>query len=390
MEHAARLRALGRLLEQHQPLWRAQPFYEPWPVWCERHPSLARTCLALPDDELEDLSGDNARLLDWAADRLPDLAELKPLIRLPRAESPPYVEHGRAHWHVPGRKQRQIHDFTLSVGRPVAPLLEWCSGKGHLGRALGMRWALPVTSLDHDPKLCAEGQSLAELAGLNQQFVQADALDPESAHHLKGRHAIALHACGDLHRSLINGVAETGSPALDLSPCCYYKTASPRYLPYTPDAELSLSRDELHLAVSETATAGRRERRLRDKAMARKLAYLALHRDLTGRVRPAKFKPVPGSWLALPASDWLRALAEREGLAFTGDTDWDGYAARGWRRQREVMRLSLVRLVFRRPLEIWLALDRALFLERAGYDVRLSEFCPADVTPRNLLISARK
>jgi hypothetical protein len=69
--------------------------------------------------------------------------------------------------------------------------------------------------------------------------------------------------------------------------------------------------------------------------------------------------------------------------------DWPGWEAQGWNRRREVARLDLARLVFRRPLEIWLALDRALFLARHGYRVRLAEFCERSVTPRNILISAR-
>ena len=85
-----------------------------------------------------------------------------------------------------------------------------------------------------------------------------------------------------------------------------------------------------------------------------------------------------------------RRLAEREGVDVPAHQDWAALEAHGWQRQRAVMRLSLVRHVFRRPLEVWLALDRALYLERVGYRVRLAEFCGRELTPRNLLISARR
>ena len=52
-------------------------------------------------------------------------------------------------------------------------------------------------------------------------------------------------------------------------------------------------------------------------------------------------------------------------------------------------RLSIVRHAFRRPLEIWLALDLAVRLENDGYSVSLGRFCERRLTPRNLLISAR-
>ena len=55
-----------------------------------------------------------------------------------------------------------------------------------------------------------------------------------------------------------------------------------------------------------------------------------------------------------------------------------------------VARMELVRHLFRRPLELWLVLDRALFLQEQGYRVELSEFCPRHLTPRNILIHAER
>ena len=52
--------------------------------------------------------------------------------------------------------------------------------------------------------------------------------------------------------------------------------------------------------------------------------------------------------------------------------------------------MELVRLLFRRPLEIWLALDRACFLEEQGYNVVMGSFCDKPITPRNLLIHAER
>ena len=53
-------------------------------------------------------------------------------------------------------------------------------------------------------------------------------------------------------------------------------------------------------------------------------------------------------------------------------------------------RMELVRHLFRRPLELWLVLDRALFLQEQGYQVELSQFCARELTPRNILIHAEK
>ena len=38
----------------------------------------------------------------------------------------------------------------------------------------------------------------------------------------------------------------------------------------------------------------------------------------------------------------------------------------------------------------WLLLDRCLYLVEQGYSVRLGEFCPTSLSPRNLLILAER
>ncbi len=64
--------------------------------------------------------------------------------------------------------------------------------------------------------------------------------------------------------------------------------------------------------------------------------------------------------------------------------------AAGWKRLAMVRNLELVRALFRRPLELWLLLDRCLYLVEQGYSVRLGEFCPTSLSPRNLLILAER
>ena len=64
--------------------------------------------------------------------------------------------------------------------------------------------------------------------------------------------------------------------------------------------------------------------------------------------------------------------------------------ADGWRRLAEVRNLELVRGLFRRPLELWLVLDRALFLAENGYRVEVGTFCESALTPRNLMVLAER
>jgi hypothetical protein len=344
--------------------------------------------LALSDDATERLADDAHGLIDLLAVWRPGLGALHELIDLPRSALPEFKPPARLMSGVPGRKQAQIAAFAGALGEVSHPILEWCSGKGHLGRLVAWMHPVPVTSFEIDPDLVHSGQALSYRRGLAQMFLQGDALLPESAAYLEGRHALALHACGELHLALLRGATEQRSPALDLVPCCYYRIPHSEYRPLNPDASVVLSRDELHLAVTESVTLGARERRLRDEARARKLAFVEW-RSNQGVPRSRPFNPVPSAWLSLEFGDWITRLASREGVPSPPGDRWQDLEREGWRRLHDANRLELMRLAFRRPLEVWLALDRALYLERRGYRVKLSEFCERNLTPRNLLISAK-
>jgi hypothetical protein len=52
--------------------------------------------------------------------------------------------------------------------------------------------------------------------------------------------------------------------------------------------------------------------------------------------------------------------------------------------------MELVGHLFRRPLEVWLMLDRVLYLEEQGARVGLGTFCDKPVTPCNIVIDAER
>lgn len=87
------------------------------------------------------------------------------------------------------------------------------------------------------------------------------------------------------------------------------------------------------------------------------------------------------AWLERPYADYCRELAALKGLPEPAARDWQALEAAGWKRLAMVRNLELVRALFRRPLELWLLLDRCLYLVEQGYSVRLGEFCPTSLSP---------
>ena len=415
MNLAERRSALEQLLLDHAPLWRASTFREARPDWCADHPALSAALLALDQTTLDALTGDAAQALAWLSPMLPALKPLAELTELPAVTTDrsapirasdsmavltdPAADGGatdgrfndagaRANRDIPGRKVGQIDAFVAAVGRPKAPLVEWCAGKGHLSRRFLTCWGGEALAVERNAVLCAEGETLARRVRDPQRFLVADVMLAANAETLRGGHAVALHACGDLHRRMVEAAAAVAAPAIDIAPCCYQLTARETYQPLFAPSALRLDRNALKLAVTETVTATPRDAMISAQGSAWKLAFVALREAIQGPgYHP--FRPVPASWQGGGFAAYLEALAAREALPLPVGLDLAACEAAGWQRHRESRRLQLVRLAFRRAIEVWLLCDLGAWLEKQGYAVELREFCARSLTPRNLLLSAR-
>ncbi|MGY2290861.1 methyltransferase [Pseudomonas sp. SDO528_S397] len=390
-DYAERFQALDAFLTEHQGLWRPRPFTHRQLPWETQHPELARWLRQRSLAQAE-ASHNQPHALQAPAP-FPQLAAhaiaLSAVDKLPAHPLPP--PRHRLNVDVPGRKWQQIEAFgsALHFARPPQHWLDWCAGKGHLGRRL-LQAGQHLTCLEHDPALIAAGQALSDHHGLavthRLQDVMADV--PLRADHTP----VALHACGDLHVRLLQLAAATGCTQLAVAPCCYNRINAERYQALSGAARasaLQLSVDDLGLPLSETVTAGARVRQQRDTSMARRLGFDVLQRQLRHCDEYLPTPSLPAHWLHKPFADYCRELAALKGLS-TGEQPWAALETQGWQRLAEVRNLELVRGLFRRPLEMWLVLDRALFLREHGYTVRVGTFCDTPLTPRNLMVLAER
>ena len=401
--------ALDDILDRHQALWRASPFRDPEGFRRSLDPRRQHLLDSLPQDSLPHLQRCDEALMDALHDAFPVAeirAALAPLGKVPAQPSPRVTALEEAAMvAVPGRKLSQIRHFADALGRLDLPLLEWCAGKAHLGRALHRLSGQPVTALELRPELVAQGRALASAPGLDQPgkgvSCHSQGVDLQCADVLAAlpprwfaapRQAVALHACGDLHRRLLEVGVSHRLQRISLAPCCYQKTAQTSYQPLSHHARrsrLDLSRDDLHSAVRAPITLSASEDRQRRRLRAWRLGFDLLRRALCGAQGYQPLPSLPLSAARLDFAGFCTLAAARTGLALPPHTAFAEFAARGQQRSEEVERLELVGSLFRRCLELWLVIDLALFLEEQGYQCHISQFCPASVTPRNLLLDAR-
>lgn len=392
----ARFTALDTFLTTHQALWKPRPFthlHLPWEASC---PELASWLRGRSLEEAENAHNNPAELLD-APEPFASLAalslELSAVGELP-AHSLEAAGH-RLNVDVPGRKWQQIEAFASRLSFAAQPKhwLDWCSGKGHLGRRL-LGADQQLTCLEYVPALVASGQALSQRHQLHALHVEQDVLAANTALLLNAEHTpVALHACGDLHVRLMQLASAAGCRQLAIAPCCYNRINRAEYQALSSagsHSALQLSLEDLSLPMSETVTAGARVRRQRDTSMARRLAFDLLQRQVRGVEEYLPTPSLSSAWLEKPFADYCCDLATLKELSTIGSPDWVALEAAGWRRLAEVRNLELLRGLFRRPLELWLNLDRALFLTEQGYVVRLGTFCEAPLTPRNFLLLAER
>ncbi|NPU91104.1 MAG: methyltransferase [Gammaproteobacteria bacterium] len=399
IEHPMYLRdhfaELTRQLKNYASFWRPFPFHEPRPPWTEAHPDLVRQLLALPDADLHRLATIPEELTAFLTPHLPFASDLAQLCQLPQftQQAVPLISP-RLLAGIPGRKWQQIEAFVAALPPAPMPILEWCAGKSHLGFVLQHCSGQPVTALEWNAALVGQANARAQQWRCDLHSHTMNVLTPEvDAFIHPDQRIVALHACGDLHVKLLQLAARKGVQQVQLAPCCYQKTADAQYQPLSQTARqqpLPLSKQELHLAVTETVTAGEYQQRQRLRLQAMRLGFDCLQRDVRGQDEFLPVPSLPGEWARTDFKTFCEHCAQLKSLTLPDQVNWAHYEQRGQQRLREVSALDLVRFLFRRPLEIWLALDRALFLQEQGYQVEIGTFCRRSATPRNILIVAAR
>lgn len=377
---------LDQVLLQQRDFWQLQPMLVDWPTVFPAELVTVLEQFTLTDCVAIDASPSLQR--QHFARFFPELfAALPELPREPEADLPlPF-------WlstDIGGRKWQQITQLAASVGLPQRPVLEWCAGKGHLGKVMSYAFQAPVVSLEWQQSLCNVGQQKAQQLGLLQRFVHIDVLQQPVAPYLQpAQQVVALHACGDLHRVAAREAVRAGCAALALVPCCYHLQQAAQYQPLSAQAQqsdLMLGKADLRLAVQQSCTGGERVARLSQTEMLWRQLWWQWRRQLGLDYQP--LRSVGKHWFSGELGDFLTFAGAEHQLVPPAAALLPDLLQRAEQALLQQRRLELVQHLFRRPLELWLVLDVAMYLQEQGYKVSLSELCAPELTPRNLLLQA--
>lgn len=274
----------------------------------------------------------------------------------------------------------------------LSEIVDVGAGRGQLTTQAASRLAVPALGLERDPERVEVARALAGTVPV--RFVTADVLSAEqpllALPALPHRVLMALHGCGQLGDALITAAAATGASVLLLG-CCPQKIRGTQRDALVPGGP-AFPREVLGLANVLARKQGV-EGDLRD-ALAMKETRRAVRELLAAR------------GVAVAAGEEMRGVNRRKpnaGLAVLAEAACQSRALspptpdeittareRAHAHYRTERRMMLPRSMLGRALEIFIALDRALYLQQHGYRVHVLELFPATISPRNLAVLGRK
>jgi hypothetical protein len=397
-----RLIRIGEILVQFQHLWQPRAFHHLNLAWESDYPDLSEYLRSLSYEQAVALQANDDALLDALSGYLPIVAELRELINLPKVPTiEKFAYHPALINEIPGRKLAQIDAFLSTVENNGQPIIDWCSGKGHLARLAASRLLVDgdvkITGLEFNQHLVDAGNAFAQKQHLPVTIHHIDVMSDDVDGFLNDQiQILALHACGDLHLQLLRKATEHRCSSVSLSPCCFHLIADEVYQPISQLAQSQLeknqapqlSKDMLRTAVQQTVTAPQYVRDQRETLQAWRLGFDLLQRDLFQSPDYLPLPTLPASLVKGSFGDFCHHVAELKNLRLATDVDFSFWEQAGKQHFVEVAKLDIARLAFRRAMEVWLIMDRAQFLLEHDYHVSVSQFCEQGLTPRNLLIQA--
>ncbi len=393
---------LDRFLFNHQEYWRYQPFQlvthhhsGDFP-WHNTNRLLCQLLEQLSDVDVEQMRLHSDQLEQWISPNIQSLASWLQQASFPCSAAEDQILqslNASIYNGIPGRKVAQLNAMASTVleQHKGKRWLEWCAGKGYLGRIIAAASGQDVISFEYQPQLCDEGQAIARQKRLPMTFVQGDAFLPAAKSVFNSdMHALALHACGDLHVRLLEYGSEKHLPAITIAPCCYHLIQSDAYQPLSAaycNALLRLSREELRIPLQETVTGGERVKRHRQLEMTYRLGFDLIVKN---ELNQEEYLPVPSikkSFLADGFVAFCHWAAEQKGYALA-HIDFDNYLLLAQNKFIQMEKLAMVQQAFFPLIEAWIVLDKVMYLEERGYRVAVTRFCDKSITPRNILIHA--
>ncbi|OGV75373.1 MAG: hypothetical protein A3K18_13730 [Lentisphaerae bacterium RIFOXYA12_64_32] len=274
----------------------------------------------------------------------------------------------------------------------LSEIVDVGAGRGHVTARASSALSVPAVGFERDPERVAVARTLA--GDLPVRFITADVLSPSDAPLLSlpprpDRLLMALHGCGELGDALVTAAVAMKASVLHLA-CCPQKIRGRARHALVPGGP-TLPREILGLANVPSRTAaleGERPPTLASKKTRLALRYLLAVRGWSGPVGE-EMRGLNRRKADAEFAVFAKAACQARGFPEPTPDEIAAAAGKAHATYVAQRRLAMPRSMLGRALEIFLALDRALYLRNHGYDARVLQLFPAACSPRNLAVLGR-
>ena len=331
------------------------------------------------------------------------LEELATISKIP--DLTPYPEDKSLFLHMTPKKQHEIKRLAPFVNdfyqtHHIEKIVDIGGGIGHLAQSLANHYDLKTTSLDMDPVMQETGGQRQLNNKVEYIQVKVDAENSQFQSLLSSDcMTLGLHTCGPLANHQIKASSAKKIKGLISFGCCYEK------LQHDPNSQ-NISQFAKNLKNPITfnyfaltlATRAHRKMHEKDYELKLKVKFFryAIHILLHDEYGMNKLISLGNSSPKLYDESFGNYVIEqfrRINLPLhQTKEELDAYFTDPERQELiwKMLTAGLIRNAFGRLMELYILLDRALYLEEHAYNVELREFFDEPVSPRNLGIVAHQ
>ncbi len=409
MDHRERFLQLKEFLKPYQKIWQNEIMlqypdpikdYNPeWILELNRFKS-KEEIISL---EKKDVWGllKNPQLLDF-------YTKIRELCEVPLLDEFPKIPEDRFTWlfMIP-KKQHEIkrlapHIDSLYRSHGIKEVVDIGGGIGLLAQTLNNYYGHRVSSIDMNGDFQSTGKKRHEKNAkdsANMVVYRHLRAEAEGAFRdLLGEKVmpVGLHTCGRLALDIIRVGAQKRVPVMVNFGCCYHTLDESDGLQNISDfaqknEPLRMNKFALTLSCRAHRKMDEKDYDLKLKVKLYRYAFHILIHDYYGITRMVTLGNSHPSLYNKSFAEYALEQLERISLnprhtfqefnEFFNNIKLQGLL-------NKMMTAGLIRNALGRPLELYLLLDRAIYLEEQGYRVRLQEFFNEEISPRNLGLTA--
>lgn len=336
--------------------------------------------------------------------------QIEKLCKLPQIQDYPAMPETPWTWlfMIP-KKQHEIkrlapHIQHIYQKNKIDKVIDIGGGIGLLAQTLNNQYQLKVTSIDMNPVLQKTGferheknaKDAKNKVSYKNLKVESNGEFPQMIS--ENAMPVGLHTCGKLALDIITVCAKKKVPALINFGCCYHTLDQAPGLQNI--SQFAQNHDPVWMNKFALTLACRAHRKMDDKDfnLKQKVKYyryaihilLHDHYDIPELVTLGNSNP---KLYDRPFSEYVLEQLKRISVeprhsaseldAFFVDENLQTLIDR-------MLAAGLIRNALGRVMEIYLLLDRALYLEEEGYQVKVQEFFDEELSPRNIGITAER